>query len=308
MMYTSLFRELLTYMMEDPRNIASSHPSAVHRQEHRAHRRPRHQHRGADRISRPRPALLEQITAEGRPTPASRSSDGPGAVTERDRRRAAVSSHWSWWSRTKRHWSTLLTLQPRARGLPRRRGARRRGRRCWLAREQKPDLVLLDWMLPLLSGMEVCRQIRRMAETRGVPIIMLTARGEGGRPAARPRQRRRRLRHQALQPAELVARIRARAAPHRGRRRTARSLQLEDLDDGSRPPTASGGGGRDIHLGPTEFRLLRHLLEHPGPGVQPRSSCSTWSGARTSMSSCARSTSTSAVCARRINARQTRTT
>src|SRR3546814_1455562 len=48
-----------------------------------------------------------------------------------------------------------------------------------VAREQKPDLVLLDWMLPLLSGIEVCRQLRRMGETRGVPIIMLTARGEG---------------------------------------------------------------------------------------------------------------------------------
>src|SRR3546814_11428569 len=49
-----------------------------------------------------------------------------------------------------------------------------------VAREQKPDLVLLDWMLPLLSGIEVCRQLRRMGETRSVPIIMLTARGEEG--------------------------------------------------------------------------------------------------------------------------------
>ena len=47
-----------------------------------------------------------------------------------------------------------------------------------MAREQKPDLVLLDWMLPLLSGLEVCRQMRRMPETKSVPIIMLTARGE----------------------------------------------------------------------------------------------------------------------------------
>src|SRR4029078_8896413 len=49
-----------------------------------------------------------------------------------------------------------------------------------IAREQKPDLVLLDWMLPLMSGIEVCRQLRRNPETRQIPIVMLTARGEEG--------------------------------------------------------------------------------------------------------------------------------
>ena len=48
------------------------------------------------------------------------------------------------------------------------------------ARERKPDLVLLDWMLPLVSGIEVCRQLRRHPETRAIPIVMLTARGEQG--------------------------------------------------------------------------------------------------------------------------------
>src|SRR5438445_2915056 len=46
--------------------------------------------------------------------------------------------------------------------------------------ERKPDIVLLDWMLPLVSGMEVCRQIRRAPETRSLPVVMLTARGEEG--------------------------------------------------------------------------------------------------------------------------------
>jgi two-component system phosphate regulon response regulator PhoB len=47
-----------------------------------------------------------------------------------------------------------------------------------LAKERRPDLVLLDWMLPLVSGIEVCRQLRRLPETRAVPVVMLTARGE----------------------------------------------------------------------------------------------------------------------------------
>ncbi len=46
--------------------------------------------------------------------------------------------------------------------------------------DAKPDLVILDWMLPLVSGLEVCRQVRRKAETRDLPVIMLTARGEEG--------------------------------------------------------------------------------------------------------------------------------
>ena len=74
--------------------------------------------------------------------------------------------------------------------------------------ERLPDLVLLDWMLPKLSGIEVCRRIRGKAETRNLPIIMLTARGE---------------------------------ETDRVRR-----------------------AGTEIHLGPTEFRLLDHLMQHPG--------------------------------------------
>src|SRR5712691_7437046 len=74
--------------------------------------------------------------------------------------------------------------------------------------ERKPDVVLLDWMLPLVSGIEVCRQIRRAPETRALPVIMLTARGEEG-------DRVRGLNCGAddyvtkpFSPAELVARIR----------------------------------------------------------------------------------------------------
>ena len=78
-----------------------------------------------------------------------------------------------------RRWSRCCatTSSAKASGSPRRATAKRP---CCSAREQRPDLVLLDWMLPLLSGIEVCRQLRRMPETRDVPIIMLTARGEEG--------------------------------------------------------------------------------------------------------------------------------
>ena len=130
------------------------------------------------------------------------------------------------------------------------------------AREQKPDLVLLDWMLPLLSGLEVCRQMRRMAETRGVPIIMLTARGEEGDKLRGLDSGADDYVTKPFSPSELVARIRA--ALRRSRPTTnGESLQFEDLTMDLAAHRVRRRG-RDIHLGPTEFRLLRYLLEHQG--------------------------------------------
>ena len=130
------------------------------------------------------------------------------------------------------------------------------------AREQKPDLVLLDWMLPLLSGLEVCRQMRRMAETRGVPIIMLTARGEEGDKLRGLDSGADDYVTKPFSPSELVARIRA--ALRRSRPAVnGESLQFEDLTMDLAAHRVRRRG-RDIHLGPTEFRLLRYLLEHQG--------------------------------------------
>jgi two-component system phosphate regulon response regulator PhoB len=131
-----------------------------------------------------------------------------------------------------------------------------------LAREQKPDLVLLDWMLPLLSGIEVCRQIRRMPELRQVPIIMLTARGEEGDKLRGLDSGADDYVTKPFSPSELVARVRAvlrRARPAVD----GEVLHYEDLtmDLASHRVRRRG---RDVHLGPTEFRLLRHLLEHQG--------------------------------------------
>ncbi len=128
--------------------------------------------------------------------------------------------------------------------------------------EDPPDIIVLDWMLPLMSGLDVCRQLRRRPETRNVPIIMLTARGEEG-------DRIRGLNSGAddyitkpFSPRELVARVRAvlrRARPALAEER----LSFVDIvmDLAAHRVTR---GGRNVHLGPTEFRLLRYLLEHPG--------------------------------------------
>ncbi len=128
--------------------------------------------------------------------------------------------------------------------------------------EQRPDLILLDWMLPHRSGLDVCRQLRRNAKTRDVPIIMLTARGEE---ADRIRGLDSGADDYVTKPfstSELVARMRAvlrRAAPRMADEVLGYGDVVMDL-----AAHRVRRAGRDIHLGPTEFRLLRHFLQHPG--------------------------------------------
>lgn len=131
-----------------------------------------------------------------------------------------------------------------------------------LAKETPPDVVILDWMIESLSGIEVCRRLRRRAETSNVPIIMLTARGEED-------DRIRGLETGAddyvtkpFSPRELVARVLAvlrRVRPALA----AETLSYSDLEmDLSSHKVRRRG--RPVPLGPTEFRLLKHFLEHPG--------------------------------------------
>lgn len=128
--------------------------------------------------------------------------------------------------------------------------------------ERLPDLVLLDWMLPKLSGIEVCRRIRGKSETRNLPIIMLTARGEES-------DRIRGLDTGAddyltkpFSMSELIARIRAVL------RRIRPGLADDRLNHGDividRVAHRVRRSNQEIHLGPTEFRLLDHLMQHPG--------------------------------------------
>jgi two-component system phosphate regulon response regulator PhoB len=128
--------------------------------------------------------------------------------------------------------------------------------------EQMPDLVILDWMLPLMSGIEVCRQLRRLPETRRLPIVMLTARGEEGDKLRGLDAGADDYITKPFSPSELIARLRAvlrRAKPER----EEETLKYQDLvmDLASHRVKRNG---REVHLGPTEFRLLRHLLENQG--------------------------------------------
>jgi two-component system, OmpR family, phosphate regulon response regulator PhoB len=130
-----------------------------------------------------------------------------------------------------------------------------------LASESPPDIVLLDWMIEGISGLEVCRRLRRAPETANVPIIMLTGRGEEA-------DRVRGLETGAddyvtkpFSPRELVARV------HAVLRRVRPALAGEQLRFADLEMNIIGHkvkrAGRTVPLGPTEFRLLRHFLEHP---------------------------------------------
>ena len=128
--------------------------------------------------------------------------------------------------------------------------------------EEVPDLVILDWMLPGVSGLEICRRLRAREATRTLPIIMLTARGEE---AERVRGLSVGADDYVVKPfsvPELMARVRAllrRAKPERiAARLAAGDLELD------RETRRVHRNGRELHLGPTEFRLLEFLMEKPG--------------------------------------------
>jgi two-component system phosphate regulon response regulator PhoB len=128
--------------------------------------------------------------------------------------------------------------------------------------ERNPDLVLLDWMLPVMSGIEVCRQIRRKPRTRDLPVIMLTARGEEADKVRGLNTGADDYLSKPFSLPELLARVKAllrRVQPAQ----TKGVLQYEDIvmDLTAHRVTRSS---RNVHLGPTEFRLLQFLLQHPG--------------------------------------------
>jgi two-component system phosphate regulon response regulator PhoB len=131
-----------------------------------------------------------------------------------------------------------------------------------LVDERLPDLIVLDWMLPKISGIEVCRRLRQRPETRNIPIIMLTARGEE---TDRIRGLDTGADDYVVKPfsmTELAARIRAvlrRLRPGLAEDRVRRGDIVID-----RVAHRVRRGPQEIHLGPTEFRLLDYLMQHPG--------------------------------------------
>lgn len=127
--------------------------------------------------------------------------------------------------------------------------------------EGRPDVVLLDWMLPALSGIEVCRQIRRRAETRSLPVIMLTARTEDVDAVRALDTGADDYITKPFAMDALLARIRA-LLRRAGAPAARGSLSYADLamdQDAHRVTRA----GRSLHLGPTEYRLLEHFMRHP---------------------------------------------
>jgi two-component system, OmpR family, phosphate regulon response regulator PhoB len=131
-----------------------------------------------------------------------------------------------------------------------------------MASERLPDLVLLDWMLPKVPGIEVCRRLRAKPDARNIPIIMLTARGE-------ETDRIRGLDTGAddyiikpFSPTELLARVRAVMRRIRPGLADDRLVFSDIVMD--RVSHRVKRGERDVHLGPTEFRLLDYFMQHPG--------------------------------------------
>ncbi|RNF36085.1 phosphate regulon transcriptional regulator PhoB [Paracoccus methylarcula] len=131
-----------------------------------------------------------------------------------------------------------------------------------LVQEEQPDLLVLDWMLPKVSGIEVCRQVKADPATRGIPIIMLSARSEE---TDRVRGLETGADDYVVKPysvVELMARLRTQL------RRTRPATMGERLSFGDIILDAAEHrvfrAGQPLHLGPTEFRLLSTLMEKPG--------------------------------------------
>ena len=132
------------------------------------------------------------------------------------------------------------------------------------AQAAKPVLILLDWMLPHMSGIEVCKALRQNPQTRDVPIILLTAKGEEADKIAGLNAGADDYITKPFSPAELIARMRAvmrRSVP------LAAENQLQVLELGPLridfPQRRVSNAGQPVRLGPTEFRLLACLMQHP---------------------------------------------
>ena len=262
----SVFRDLLTHMMEDPRNISfCAHLLFCSK--------------NIERIGDHATNIAETVYLPGhRRDPADRTSAGPAGDRHRHRAlreathvnqlrreqrraRARLRRRVSLSSRTSPIWRCFSPIISRPKVMLSRAWSGATRPNC-ASPKMLPDLVILDWMLPGVSGLEICRRLRAREDTRTLPVIMLTARGEE---AERVRGLSVGADDYVVKPfsvPELMARVRAllrRSRPER----IADRLGAGDLDL-DRETRRVRRGARDIHLGPTEFRLLEYLLEKPG--------------------------------------------
>ena len=128
--------------------------------------------------------------------------------------------------------------------------------------DEKPDLLILDWMLPKLSGIDVCRTVRRTAALAHLPVIMLTAKGEEGDRICGLNAGADDYVVKPFSPNELIARIHA-VLRRAGSMTKGKQILVGDLTMNLQTRNVERDG-RKIALGPTEFRLLHMLMEHPG--------------------------------------------
>lgn len=131
-----------------------------------------------------------------------------------------------------------------------------------LVEEDAPDVIVLDWMLPSVSGIEVCRQLKMRSDTRAIPIIMLSARSEE---VDRVRGLETGADDYVVKPyavAELMARLRTQLRRVRPSS-VGQVLEFDDIALDAETHRATRGGA-ELKLGPTEFRLLSTFMEKPG--------------------------------------------
>ncbi len=131
-----------------------------------------------------------------------------------------------------------------------------------LAREHNPDLAIMDWMLPGLSGIDLCHRLREGAATKNLPIILLTARGEEDDRVQGLDSGADDYVVKPFSPKEMLARVRALL------RRMNPALGDETMSYGDIEMDLAAHkvvrAGKAVHLGPTEYRLLQTLMERPG--------------------------------------------
>ena len=251
---TSVFRELLTYMMEDPRNITF----CIHLL---------FCAKNIERMGDHATNIAETVhyVIEGRPitdqrpkgdtTTIRRAADGRRQIA-RLRMNARILI-----VEDEEPLTMLLRYNLEAEGYEVETAARGDEADTRL-KESSPDLVVLDWMLPGLSGIELCRRLRARPETRQLPIIMLTARGEESEKVRGLATGADDYIVKPFSVPELLARVRAllrRANPER----VALVLNIGDIEL-DREKKRVSRNGRPIDLGPTEYRLLEFLMERPG--------------------------------------------